>query len=52
LIVIGLVIVAVGLLWPCSGVSASDGLPAIFFDNFTVYLPIATGGLLISLSCR
>jgi hypothetical protein len=51
LIVIGLVIVAIGLLWPWLarlGLGRLPGDIVIERDNFTFYAPIATG-LVISL---
>jgi len=51
LIIIGLAIVAVGLLWPWLGRLGLGRLPGDIFierDNFSLYLPITTG-LLISL---
>ena len=46
LIVIGLVIAAIGLLWPWLGKIGLGALPGdilIRRGNFTVYAPIATG---------
>jgi Protein of unknown function (DUF2905) len=51
LIIIGLAIVAVGLLWPWLGRLGLGRLPGdilIERDNFSLYLPVTTG-LLISL---
>lgn len=51
LIVIGLVIVAVGILWPWLsrlGLGRLPGDIVIERDNFSFYLPITTG-LLVSL---
>lgn len=51
LVIIGLVIVAVGLLWPWLsrlGLGRLPGDIVIERDNFTFYAPIATG-LLVSL---
>lgn len=50
LIIIGLAIVAVGLLWPWLGRLGLGRLPGDIFierDNFSLYLPVTTG-LLIS----
>ncbi len=51
LIILGLVIVAVGLLWPLLGRLGLGRLPGdilIERDNFSLYLPITTG-ILISI---
>jgi hypothetical protein len=50
LILIGLILVAAGLLWPWIGSLGLGRLPGdivIERENFTLYIPIATG-LLIS----
>jgi hypothetical protein len=46
LIIIGLIIVAVGILWPWLQRVGFGRLPGdilIVRDNFTIYLPITTG---------
>ena len=51
LIVVGLIIVAVGLLWPWLsriGLGRLPGDIVIERENFTLYVPIATG-ILISI---
>lgn len=49
LIVIGLVIVAIGLLWPLLGKLGLGRLPGdilIEREGFTLYLPLGTGALI------
>lgn len=49
LIVIGLVIVAIGLLWPWLGKLGLGRLPGdilIEREGFTLYLPLGTGALI------
>ena len=51
LIIIGLIIVALGILWPWLGRLGLGRLPGdilIERENFTIYIPISTG-LLVSI---